>query len=61
VNWYRKAADQGNAAAQSNLATSYRDGVGVTKDEQEAVNWYRKAAELGLKQAKSSVCRGGGS
>src|SRR5262245_3026661 len=37
VKWYRKAAEQDYAPAQHNLGLCYRDGRGVTKDEQEAV------------------------
>ena len=29
VSWYRKAAEQGNAAAQNNLGWAYRQGIGV--------------------------------
>lgn len=40
-------AEQGNARAQFNLGVMYSDGIGVTKDEQQAVVWYRKSAEQG--------------
>jgi TPR repeat protein len=52
---YRKAAEQGNAAAQFNLGLCYDNGEGVVKDEVEAVKWYRKAAEQGLAQAQSNL------
>ena len=45
--WYRKAADQGNPAAQVHLGDLYRDGRGVARDMTQSVAWYRKAAELG--------------
>ena len=45
--WYRKAAEQGNYYAQSNLAYLYKNGLGVAKSDTEAVYWYRKAAEQG--------------
>ena len=45
VKWYRKAAEQGSALAQSNLGVCYANGQGVAKDAVEAVKWYRKAAE----------------
>ena len=44
LTWYRKAADQGNAAAQVNLASMYLTGRGVVKNETEAGKWYRQAA-----------------
>lgn len=45
--WFRKAADQGNAAAQNNIGWLYQNGWGVKQDYAEAANWYRKAAEKG--------------
>jgi hypothetical protein len=47
VRWYRKAAEQGYAAGQTNLGYMYANGRGVAKDDTEAVEWYRKAAEQG--------------
>jgi hypothetical protein len=47
VQWYRKAAEQGDAAAQYNLGVMYFEGHGVPKDETEAVKWWRKGAEQG--------------
>ena len=37
VKWYRKAADQGIANAQSNLGLMYDKGKGVPQDYAEAV------------------------
>jgi len=48
VKWYRKAAEQGHALAQTNLGFMYEKGDGVPKDAAEAVKWYRKATEQGL-------------
>ena len=45
VKWWRKAAEQGHAQGQYNLAVMYGDGKGVSQDYAEAVKWYRKAAE----------------
>ena len=47
VVWYRKAADQGDAAAQNNLGRMYDHGQGVLQDYAQAVVWLRKAAEQG--------------
>ena len=55
VDWYRKAAEQGNPNAQSNLGWAYYNGEGVTRDFDEAVKWYRKAAEQGNPNAQSSL------
>lgn len=45
VIWFRKAAQNGLAVAQYNLAVSYDLGIGVEQDIEKAVFWYRKAAE----------------
>ena len=45
LKWYRKAAEQNFARAQNNLGVAYEDGIGVAKDQEEAVEWYRKATE----------------
>jgi hypothetical protein len=37
VKWYRLAADQGHATAQSNLGVKYENGEGVRQDHAEAV------------------------
>jgi uncharacterized protein len=42
VDWYRKAAEQGNAIAQYNLGDMYRMGAGVPPDNAAAASWYRK-------------------
>jgi TPR repeat protein len=43
--WYEKAAEQGDANAQHNLAVCHVYGFGVLKDYAKAVSWYRRAAE----------------
>ena len=53
--WYRKAAEQGDANAQHNLGVMYRNGKGVAQDDGEAVKWYRKAAEQGLARAQKNL------
>ena len=55
---WRPLADQGNAAAQYNLAFIYNYGnsdAGVTQDDAEAVKWFRKAAEQGNAGAQYSL------
>ncbi|MSR43556.1 MAG: hypothetical protein EXS19_05920, partial [Pedosphaera sp.] len=39
--------EKGDASAQYNLGVMYANGLGVPKDEVEAVKWYRKAADQG--------------
>ena len=55
VEWYRKAAEQGDATAQCNLGYMCNKGEGVKQDYKEAVEWYRKAAEQGFAKAQSSL------
>jgi len=45
VKWYRLAAEQGDAKAQTNLGWMYYKGKGVSQDDKQAVKWYRLAAE----------------
>ena len=52
VRWYRKAAQQGYAIAQTILGFMYAEGEGVTRDDAEAVRWFRKAAEQGNAEAR---------
>ena len=40
-------AEKGNATAQFKLAVMYNRGVGVTKNNKEAVKWFSKIAEKG--------------
>jgi hypothetical protein len=53
---YRLAADQGNADAQANLATFYRDGRGgLPQDDREAARLYRLAADQGNADAQANL------
>ena len=53
----KKAAEQGHAKAQFNLAQIYSNvvGRGVPQDDKEAVKWYRLAAEQGQAQAQNNL------
>src|SRR5262249_22824067 len=53
--WYRKAAAQGNAFAQSNLGVAYASGQGVAQDLAEAARWYREAADTGDRGAQNNL------
>jgi TPR repeat protein len=57
VSWYRKAADQGNIAAQFNLGNLYDVGQGTPQDSAAAVELYQKAAEQGLPAAQYNLGR----
>ena len=62
VQWYRKAAMQGHAAAQRGLGFCYQNGLGIRQDYAEAVKWYRKAAQQGYATAENDLgyCYGKG-
>ncbi|HDR9483237.1 TPA: sel1 repeat family protein [Burkholderia aenigmatica] len=51
VNWYTKAADRGDPAAQTKIGELYADGKGVPQSDDESVRWYRKAADQGFARA----------
>jgi len=53
VEWYLKAAEQGHALAQCEIATQYEYGMsGFPKDIHKAAEWRRKAAANGNKYAQ---------
>ena len=50
-----KAATEGDAQSQFELAAAYDYGNGVSQDQSEAAKWYRTAAEQGHAQAQNSL------
>jgi TPR repeat protein len=52
---YRKAAEQGDAEAQSRLGDLYAKGIGVGRDYGEAAKRYRKAADQGDASAQNNL------
>jgi TPR repeat protein len=55
IEWYEKAAEQGDAKAQYNLGVLYRQGQGVDKSDSSAMRWFTKAAAQGLETAKAAI------
>ena len=51
VEYYRKAAEIGNAASMNSLGICYGFAKGVEKDPQQSLEWYTKAAERGYGNA----------
>ena len=49
------AAKEGHADSQFNVASMYERGIGVGKDEKEAVIWYGKAASQGNAAAQFNL------
>ncbi len=55
IEWWLKAANQGDAEAQNNLGYSYANGFGVPKDTNIARQWYLKAIAQGDKTAQINL------
>lgn len=53
--WYRRAASQGFAAAQSRLGVMYEEGLGVTTSFSDAQHWLRLAADEGFPEAERDL------
>jgi TPR repeat protein len=51
----KHCAKLGDPQAQFTLATLYRSGYGLEKNERAAVRWYQKAAEQGLADAQYNL------
>jgi TPR repeat protein len=50
---YRKAAEKGHAGAQLCLGYSYSEGLGVSKDLNQAVFWLQKSVNNGEAKANA--------
>jgi TPR repeat protein len=57
ARWYRKAADQGYANAESGIGFMYFYGYGVQQDRAEANRWFRKAADQGDEYALRTLSK----
>jgi TPR repeat protein len=45
LQWYKRAAELGNASAMRNVGLLYETGQGTAKDLAQAAAWYKRAAE----------------
>lgn len=52
VEWFRKAAEQGDAVAQYELGYMYYKGYGIEKSLLWAMVWARKSADQGNLDAR---------
>ncbi|OPZ58790.1 MAG: putative beta-lactamase HcpC precursor [Deltaproteobacteria bacterium ADurb.Bin510] len=52
ADFFRRAAEQGDAPAQFSLGLMYGRGQGVPQDFDQAQAWIQKAADQGLLQAR---------
>jgi len=48
MEWYLKAAKQGNVNAQRNIGGMYQKGHGVEQNYHQAMEWFLKAANQGV-------------
>lgn len=55
MEWYQKAANQGDAVAKNNIGDLYYFGRGVKQDYQEAMKWYQQAAKQGNAAAQHNI------
>lgn len=55
VDKFKVLAEQGDASAQFNLGSLYRQGQGVAQDDKQAVAWWTKAAEQGHTDAQDNL------
>ena len=56
MEWYQKAAAQGNANAQNNIGVLYENGgFGVEQDYSKAMEWYQKATLQGVARAQYHI------
>ncbi|WP_425537010.1 tetratricopeptide repeat protein, partial [Klebsiella pneumoniae] len=54
VEWFRKAADQGDAKAQYNLGFAYANGQGVRQNKSMAKEFFGKACDGGMQDGCDS-------
>ncbi len=52
---FRASADEGHADSQFNVALMFEKGIGVEKDEKQAVVWYEKSALKGNAAAQFNL------
>ncbi|MGA3170604.1 MAG: hypothetical protein ABSE62_06285 [Chthoniobacteraceae bacterium] len=46
VQWFQKAADQGDPMGCVGIGRAYEKGIaGIPKDPQKAIEWYKKAGD----------------
>ena len=55
VEWYQKAAEQGEVPAQYSLGYCLQHGTGIPRNTTKAVEWCQKAAAQGHKEAEKML------
>ena len=55
IEWYLKAATNGNHDAMLNLGNCYRYGKGVKRSYSETIKWYKKSGTENANRALSEI------
>ncbi|MEI3479588.1 MAG: hypothetical protein V8Q84_11450 [Bilophila sp.] len=55
IDYYKKAAEAGDAAACLRLGQMYEQGKGVKADHEEAATWYKKGADSGCTECAAAL------
>jgi TPR repeat protein len=55
IEWYRRGADQGDEFAQVALGNAYSYGMGVPRNETEAIKWYCIGTLQGHTQSRGAL------
>lgn len=55
VQWYEKAAEQGDTEAQIKMGDCCFFGYGIKRNQEKAIEWYEKAAKKGDVNAKERL------
>lgn len=55
IQWFKKAAEQGDAQALCILGELYESGTNVKQDPERALDYYQQAAEAGSYKAKKKL------
>jgi localization factor PodJL len=55
VNWYQRAADQGNVNAMHNLAVMMSEGVEGPPDHDKALQWFLAAGHYGVRDSQYNL------
>ena len=57
VEWWTRAAEEGDAIPQLRLGEAYEAGRGVERDLERAREWYARAAAAGNQRAREALER----
>lgn len=55
MQWFRLAADQGNAVAANEVGLLFLTGQGVRQDDRQAIRWFRRAAAADLPAGQANL------